>query len=161
MADLQVSKPASAPQRRVPDVFDALHGELDRVLRSFERSWPGLFPGAGPAEVSVPSIDVRESADAITIEADLPGLDEKDVSVTLSNGLLTIKGERRSEREEKSESYHVSERSFGSFARSLRLPDTVDESRIEARFDKGVLKVVAAKKAEAVKAEKRIEIKKG
>lgn len=163
MADIQVSKPASAPQRRVPDVFDALHNEMDRVFRSFERGWPrwpSLLQGGG-AEITLPSLDVHENTTAITIEADLPGLDEKDVSVTLANGVLTIKGERRSEREEKDESYHLTERSFGSFERSLRLPETVDENKIEASFDKGVLRIVAAKKPEAVKAEKKIEVKKG
>jgi HSP20 family protein len=62
--------------------------------------------------------------------------------------------------EEKSENYHLSERSYGSFARSLRLPETIDESKLEAKFDKGVLKITAAKKPEAVKAERKIEIKK-
>ena len=74
--------------------------------------------------------------------------------------MLTIKGEKKQEKEEKSDSYYLAERSFGSFERSLRLPDTVDETKVEAKFDKGVLKVTAAKKPEAVKAERKIEIKK-
>ena len=74
--------------------------------------------------------------------------------------MLTIKGEKKHEKEEKGENYYLAERSFGSFERSIRLPDTVDESKIEAKFDKGVLKVTAAKKPEAVKAERKIEIKK-
>ena len=108
----------------------------------------------------VPELDVRENTNAITIEAELPGVEEKDVTVTLANGVLTIKGEKKQEKEEKSESYHLTERSFGSFQRSLRLPDTVDDAKVEAHFDKGVLKVTAGKKPEAVKAERRIEIKK-
>jgi HSP20 family protein len=103
---------------------------------------------------------VRESADAVTVEAELPGVDEKDVSVTLANGVLTIKGEKKQESEKKGENYHVTERSFGSFERSILLPDTIDEAKVEAKFDKGVLKVSAAKKPEAVKAERKIEIKK-
>lgn len=163
MANIQVSKPATEPARRVPDVFDALHSEMDRVFRSFERTWPrwpSLARAVG-AEPLLPNIDVHENTNTLTIEADLPGLDEKEVSVTLAGGVLTIKGERKSEREEKNENYHLSERSFGSFERSLRLPDTIDENKIEASFDKGVLRVVAAKKPEAVKAEKKIEVKKG
>lgn len=158
--NIQVSKPANGPQR-VPDVFDALHGEMDRLFRSFERNWP-QWPSLlrGGIETDLASLDVHENTKSITIEADLPGLDEKDVSVTLANGVLTIKGERRNEREEKNENYHLSERSFGSFSRSLRLPDTIDDDKIEARFDKGVLTVVAAKKPEAVKSEKKIEVKK-
>jgi HSP20 family protein len=82
------------------------------------------------------------------------------VSVTLANGVLTIKGEKKHEKEEKGENYYMAERSFGSFERSIRMPDSVDEAKVEAKFDKGVLKVTAAKKPEAVKAERRIEIKK-
>jgi HSP20 family protein len=108
----------------------------------------------------VPELDVRESSDSITIEAELPGVEEKDVTVTLANGLLTIKGEKKQAKEEKRASYHITERSFGSFQRSLRLPDTVDDSKVEARFEKGVLKVTAAKQPDAVKAERRIEIRK-
>jgi HSP20 family protein len=80
--------------------------------------------------------------------------------VTLANGVLTIKGEKKRERK-KEENYYVTERSFGRFERSLRLPDTIDSNRVEARFDKGVLRVTAAKKPEAVKAERKIEVKKG
>jgi len=87
-------------------------------------------------------------------------LEEKDVTLTLRDGVLTIKGERKQEREEKAENYHVMERSFGSFQRSLRLPDTIDENSVEARFDKGVLKITAAKRPDAVRAERTIAIKK-
>lgn len=80
--------------------------------------------------------------------------------MTLASGILTIKGEKKSEREEKKENYYMAERSYGSFERSLRLPDTIDESKVEARFDQGVLKVVAQKRPDAMKAEKKIEIKK-
>ena len=75
-------------------------------------------------------------------------------------GVLTIKGEKKQSKEEKTENYYVTERSYGAFERSLRLPDSIDETKIEAKFDKGVLKVTAAKKPEAVKAERKIEIKK-
>jgi HSP20 family protein len=74
--------------------------------------------------------------------------------------MLTIKGEKQHEKDEEGENYHFSERSFGSFERSVRLPETIDEGKVEAKFDKGVLKVTAAKKPEAVKAERRIEIQK-
>jgi len=112
----------------------------------------------------VPEFNVRETTNSIVVEAELPGVDEKDVSVTLANGMLTIKGEKKHEKEEKSEHhyqvFHLAERSFGSFERSIRLPDTVDDAKVEAKFDKGVLKVTAAKKPEAVKAQRKIEIKK-
>jgi HSP20 family protein len=166
MANIQVTKPTATPPAtltaRTPSVFEALHDEMDRVFERFERGWPrwpSLFRGNG--ETMMASLDVHENAKAIMIEADLPGVEEKDLSVTLANGVLTIKGEKKHEREEKKENYYLCERSFGSFERSVRLPDTIDESKVEARFDKGVLKITAAKKPEAVKAEKKIEIKKG
>jgi HSP20 family protein len=154
-----------APARRPVDLFDAMRADLDRVFERFERGWPsfGSF-GLGSAQSAArglsAQLDVREEDDKLVIEADLPGVEEKDVAVTLANGVLTIKGERKSEREEKKDDYHIAERSFGRFERSLRLPDAIDENRIEANFDKGVLKIVAQKRPEAVKAEKRIEIKK-
>jgi len=109
----------------------------------------------------IPELDVRENASSVTIEAELPGVEERDISVTFSNGVLTIRGEKKQAREETTtENVHVSERSFGSFERSLHLPESVDESKVEASFENGVLKVTAAKKPEAVKAQRKIEIKK-
>jgi HSP20 family protein len=160
MPKSEVGTTASRPISRPRDVFSAMREEMERMLERAEHGWPrwpALFKRDG--EAMVPELDVRENANAITVEAELPGVEEKDVSVTLANGVLTIKGEKKSEKEEKSDSYYLAERSFGSFERSVRLPDTVDETKVEAKFDKGVLKVTAAKKPEAVKAECRIEIK--
>ena len=86
----------------------------------------------------------------VCIEAELPGVDDKDVTITLANGVLTIKGEKRSERDENRDSYHLSERSWGTFERSVRLPDTVDEAKLKASFDKGVLTIIAGKRPDAV-----------
>ena len=80
--------------------------------------------------------------------------------MTLADGLLTIAGEKKTEKEEKKYSYYLYERSFGSCRRSLRLPDSIDESKVEARFDKGVLRITATKRPEAVKSERKIENKK-
>jgi HSP20 family protein len=156
------TKPGETSLARPRDIFSAMRDEMDRVFGRFERDWPfpSLFGREGRSAIMVPELDVRENTNSITIEAELPGVEEKDVTVTLANGVLTIKGEKKQEKEEKSESYHLTERSFGSFERSLRLPDTVDDAKVEAHFDKGVLKVTAAKKPEAVKAERRIEINK-
>jgi HSP20 family protein len=133
------------------------------MLERFEHGWPGwpsTFRRTLERGAMVPELDVHDNAKQLTIECDLPGVDEKDVTVTLVNGLLTIKGEKKTEREEKKENYYMAERSYGAFERSLRLPDTIDEGQLEARFEKGVLKIVAQKKPEAVKAERKIEIKK-
>lgn len=162
MATMEVKKGNGSPANRSPDIFAAMRDEMDRVFERFEQGWP-RWPSllrSGERQAVIPDLEVRENGSQVTIEADLPGVDEKDVSVTLSEGLLTIKGERKSEREEKDADYHLCERSYGTFERTLRLPDGVDENKVEAKFDKGVLKVVAQKRPEAVKAEKRIPISK-
>jgi HSP20 family protein len=166
MAKTEITKSPETSVSRPRDVFSAMRDEMDRMFERFEHGWPRLpslfhrdSRTAGFGGVTVPDLDVRENTTSITVEAELPGVDEKDVTVTLANGLLTIKGEKKQEKEEKTDNYYVAERSFGSFARSIRLPDTVDEGKVEAKFDKGVLRITAAKKPEAVKAERRIEIK--
>jgi HSP20 family protein len=161
MAKTEITKSPQTTPSGPRDIFSAMRNEMDRVFQRFEHGWP-RWPTLLRSEgaIAVPELDVRESTSAIVVEAELPGVDEKDVSVTLANGVLTIKGEKKHEKEEKGENYHLTERSFGSFERSIRLPDPIDEGRVEAKFDKGVLKVTAAKKPEAVKAERKIEIKK-
>jgi HSP20 family protein len=161
MAKTEIAPLPEKAVTRPRDVFSAMRDEMDRMFQHFEYGWPrlpALFRRDG--DFAVPDLDVRETANAIIVEAELPGVDEKDVSVTLANGMLTIKGEKKHEREEKGQNYYLAERSFGGFERAIRLPDTVDDAKVEAKFDKGVLKVTAAKKPEAVKAERKIEIKK-
>jgi HSP20 family protein len=162
MAKSELSKSPQTATARPRDVFSALRDEMDRMFGRFEQGWPqwpALLRGEGSG-ITVPELDVRENTNAIVVEAELPGVDEKDVSVTLANGVLTIRGEKKHEKDEKGENYYMTERSFGSFERSIRMPDSIDEAKVEAKFDKGVLKVTAAKKPEAVRAERRIEIKK-
>jgi len=163
MPKSELSKPSQTAPGRPGDIFTAMRDEMDRLFERFEHGWPRLpsliSRGMG-REVMLPEVDIHENEKQITVEVDLPGVDEKDVSVTMANGVLTIKGEKKSEREEKKENYYMAERSYGSFERSLTLPETIDEDKIDAQFDKGVLKVTAQKRPEAVKAEKKIEIKK-
>ena len=167
MPNLEPAKKPAPMPARTGDVFEAMRHEMNRLLDTFDRGffdrgfghWPSL-PSTARGGFAGFDVDVRDNGDALVIEAEIPGVDEKDVTVTLANGLLTIAGEKKAEREEKKDSYYLAERSFGSFQRALRLPDTVDESRIEARFEKGVLRITAAKKPEAVRSERRIEIKK-
>lgn len=162
MAQNELIKGESARPQRPVDVFEAMRNEMDRVFEQFERGGWGLpmlpFRGVG-RETMVPELDVTDDGKQLKIAVDLPGMSEKDVTVTLANGVLRIKGERKSETEEKKENYYMAERRYGAFERQLRLPDIIDESRLEAKFDKGVLRVSAPKKPEAVKAEKKIEIK--
>jgi HSP20 family protein len=159
MNSLETPK-TDVPATRTRDVFTSMRNEMDRLFGRFEQHFPHLPHLWAPNNGSlVPDLDVRELDNAIVIEADLPGVAEKDVSVTVANGNLIIKGEKKQSSEEKTEHFFVSERCYGSFERTLRLPDFVDETKIEAKFDNGVLKVTATKKPEAVKAARKIEIK--
>ena len=129
--------------------------EVSRLRREMDRLWEDFF-GPGPralrpwSEEWVPAVDVAEAADKVTVKAEVPGLDPKEIDISLVGELLTIKGEKKSEREEKKENYHLVERSYGSFSRAIRLPAAVDADKIEARYEKGVLTVTCPKK-EAVK----------
>jgi HSP20 family protein len=127
------------------DPLVAMQQEVNRLFENFGRGSLPAFAGAGDV---VPRIDVAETDTAIEITAELPGIDEKDVDVVLRDDVLTIKGEKKSEREEKKKDYHLVERSFGSFARTIRLPFDADSEAVKASFAKGVLKVSIAKPAE-------------
>lgn len=160
MANSEIRKSSvQAPQ--ATDLFGAMRDEIDRVFDRFTTGWPGIgglsMRQLGGEQMPL-HLDVRDDGKAITIEADLPGINEKDISLTVNNGVLSIKGERKSQREEKKADYYLSERTHGSFQRSLRLPESIDEGTLKASFENGVLKVVAQKKPDAVKSEKRIEI---
>lgn len=110
-------------------------------------------------DVWSPSVDISEIKDSLVIKADLPGLETKDVNVSISGDVLTIKGEKKTEEEEKDEHYHCVERYSGSFQRVFQLPSGVKADQIEATFDKGVLKIVLPKVEEAKKKEIEVKVK--
>jgi HSP20 family protein len=146
---------------RYRDPFADIRAEMDRVFDSFlGRSFfsPTLSSKAEGVAAMGFDVDVRENEKEIIVEAELPGIDEKDLHVAIRDGVLSVKGEKKSEREDKKDTYHFVERSYGSFERAFRLPDSADEEKIKADFNKGVLRVVVPKRAEAVKAEKKIPI---
>jgi HSP20 family protein len=151
---------------RYRDPFAAMRAEMDRVFDSFLGPsffgrWRAPAIDAEPAEIASPKVDVRENDKEFLFEAELPGIDEKDVQITVRDGMLSLKGEKKSERDEKKDAYHLVERSYGSFERSFRLPDIADQEKIAANFEKGILRIVVPKRAEAVKPEKKIPIGKG
>lgn len=159
--EIRQSEPATPSTQKPADPFSAMRAEMDRVFDSFLGRRSGGFPalfGESDTAMVMPKVDVRENGDAITVEAELPGMEEKDVDVTLRDGILTIKGEKKSERTTKEDDYHMSERSYGSFQRSFRVPDSVDNENISAKLEKGVLHITLPKRPEAVKAEKKIPI---
>lgn len=132
--------------------FSALHREVDRLFEEFTRGFPSL----GKFDL-MPSTDVTETDKEIEVTAELPGLEDKDVEINYADGVLTIRGEKKAEKEEKNKTRHVIERSYGSFSRTLDLPAGVDPNKIRATINKGVLKVIVEKPA--AKEVKKIEVK--
>jgi HSP20 family protein len=96
-----------------------------------------------------PPVDVYEDEHNVTLKIEVPGIDEKDIDVRIENHTLTVHGERKFEKEEKEENYRRVERQYGSFTRTFSLPNTIDQESVQADYDKGVLKIKLAKKAEA------------
>ncbi len=137
--------------------------EFDRVRREMDRLWDSFLEGrpmrrAGDSGEWLPSIDVSETKGDLVIKAELPGMDPKDIDISMNNGFLTIKGEKKHEREEKDENYHLVERSYGSFTRSVRLPREVQSDKITASFKNGVLRVTLPKFEDAKKKEIKIKV---
>ena len=131
-----------------------LHRSIDDLLEDF-------FGGYGVEQkdnIIAPRFEVSETEDAVVVEAELPGMDEKDIELTVRNGVLTLKGEKRHETKAPQDEARVIERRYGSFQRSFTLPDTVDDEKADAKFDKGVLKVVMPKKPGQDSKDRKIKI---
>jgi HSP20 family protein len=148
---------------RYSDPFGALRAEMDSLFDSFMGGLPAftgmLGTGTGRGFPLTAHMDVKETDKEIVVEAELPGIDDKDISLSLQDGILTIKGEKKLERDEEKENYRMMERRHGSFQRSVRLPETVDEDKVEASFNNGVLKVSLPKRPEAIGKQRTIPIK--
>jgi HSP20 family protein len=139
----------------------SLFREIEKTFDDFSRRTPlaGYF-GDGTA---APKIDVSEGKDGLEVTAELPGVEEQDIEVTLSRDVLTIRGEKKSERDEadKDKNWHLVERRYGLFSRSVTLPYEPDSDKVEAKFEKGVLRVRLPKPVEMTKKEKKITIRAG
>ncbi len=140
--------------------FYDVHGEMNRL---FDEMFGGLArrsggrQGEGTAESWSPALDVLHEDGDVLVRAELPGVKPDDVDITLSRGVLTISGQRKDEQEQQGQGYYVRERRYGSFRRSLVLPEGIDESKIDARYENGVLEVRIAGAA-AVREPKKIQI---
>ena len=122
--------------------MDVLRQEMERVFdRFFEPRWDEFEAGGAWA----PKLDVSETQDAYMVKAEIPGVDQKDLSVSLQNQILTIKGEKHKEKEEKDEKYHRVERSWGEFTRAIALPGAADTENVNATFKDGVLTITLPK----------------
>ncbi|MDQ4062104.1 MAG: Hsp20/alpha crystallin family protein [Pseudomonadota bacterium] len=152
----------SAPTRYGEEVspFLTLRREMDRLFDEAFRGFEGLpgFPGAAGRSLSWPTLEVSETDQEIKVAAEVPGLEEKDVEVLLAEGMLTIRGEKKSETEDKERQF--SERFYGRFERRLALPAEVEQDKVEASFKNGVLTVTLPKSAKAQQHVKRIPVNK-
>ena len=151
----------SAPRGRV-DPFSSLHREMNRMIEDFGQSFD-LSPWyGGDREGFHPRTDVRETDDSILVTAEMPGLEEKDFELNLTEGFLTLKGEKRHDHEEKEEgAVHRVERGYGSFQRTIQLPCEVVAEEATAEFRNGVLTVALPKAPSAQRPVHRIEVKAG
>lgn len=168
-APVEVKRTEPAPISTL-DVWRSFRNEFDRLFDRFspDRVWP-TFPrmfGDGPyfslrssVSLPTPAMDVSEDADAYKVTAELPGMNEKEIEVAVTDGTLTLTGQKQREKEQKDENYYLSEREYGSFKRSFVLPDGVDVDKISADFAKGVLTITLPKKPEAKAAARKVEVK--
>ncbi len=143
-----------SPGRPAANPFSALQQEIDRLFDGFTRGLPSFSSASYPL---VPNMDVAGTDKEIEITADLPGLEEKDIQLNAADNLLTIRGEKKNQREEKDKDYHLVERTYGSFMRTVQLPAGVNLDSIKATIANGVLKVTVPKPAPAQS--KKIDIK--
>lgn len=153
VARREESSPLPELHRRMNDVFEDFFTDFERVALGpvFGRGW-------SRDGTDLPRVNVEETDRDVIVTADLPGLEEKDVQVTVDDDVLTIRGERKDEREEKRKDYHLMERSYGLFQRTLPLPAGVDQDQIKAALKKGVLTVTLPKRPEARADRKTIRI---
>lgn len=135
------------PFRRIP----SLQREMEKAWADMVEPWSFV-----QSSVSMPSIDLAETESEVVVKADLPGMSDKEIEVTISDNVLSIKGEKRAEKEEKGKRFHRVERSYGSFFRSVALPAHVDQEKASAKFENGVLEIKIPKSEEAKP--KKVEI---
>ena len=145
-----------APTPADADPFRALQRRMDRLFDDFAGDY--RWPFANGRGAPTPSIDVSETDTEMTVDAELPGVEENDIDVTLTDNLLTIRGEKKQEKEEKKKDYHLTERSYGSFSRSMTLPFDADPAKIKASFKDGVLTITLPKPPEVKAKVKKIAI---
>jgi HSP20 family protein len=145
-----------------PSLFN-MREQFDRMFDNMLSGWPA--PWRDPPRLDLggfdfaPRVDTAETDTAYEVTAELPGVDEKDIKISLADNVLSISGEKKSEREQKDKDYVMTERSYGSFKRAFTLPDNVDVEKIAAKFDKGVLKVTLPKTAPSPAKQRQIPIK--
>src|SRR6516162_9143459 len=119
--------------------------QMNRIFQDYGRGSDELLTSG----TFVPPVDIYEDEHSINLKLEVPGIDEKDLDIKLENNTLTVRGERKFEKEEKEENFHRIERRYGAFARSFTLPNTVDPENVQASYENGIVKITLAKRAEA------------
>ncbi len=167
-------KEGRMPMAALYSPMTGLRGEFERAFnRLFPEGWPhtsmgslmDLEPFRSFGNATLENVlqgtraDIAESDSEYEISVELPGIDEKDIELDVSDGILLMSAEKREEREEKKKNYHLSERSYGNVRRSFRVPEGVDIDKIKANFSKGVLRVTLPKTKEAKARQRRIQVK--
>jgi len=136
--------------------------EFERMRREMDRLWDSFFerrPARTEEESEfLPALDLAETDNELVVKCEVPGLEPKDIDISISDGMLTIKGEKKQEREEKQADYHLVERSYGAFTRSIQLPKEVQSDKISASYKNGILKINLPKSEEAKKKEIKIKV---
>ena len=136
--------------------FERMRKEMDRFWDSFLEGT--LWKKGEDGTEWFPSLDVSETKNELVVKCEVPGMDSKDIDISLSDGRLTIKGEKKQEKDEKEADYHVIERSYGAFTRSVQLPKEVRHDKISASYKNGILKITLPKSEEAKKKEVKIKV---
>jgi len=165
---VEVKKTPSAPANT--DAWRTLRTEMDRLFDRFAGGWgaPSLrrmfdvepaFRYESTLGIPPPAVDVIEDDVAYKVTAELPGMSENEIEVIVSGDMLTLKGQKRQEKEQKEKNFYLSERSYGSFQRSFYVPEGVDRDKIAADFSKGVLTITMPKTAKAIEQTRKIEVK--
>ena len=133
----------------------------DRMNRLFRETQGNSQDESLTSSSFAPAVDVYEDEHNVTLKIEVPGIDEKDIDVRIENNTLTVHGERKIEKEEKEENYRRVERQYGGFTRTFNLPPTVDAEKVQADYDKGVLKITLPKKAEAKPKQIKVNVGQG
>ena len=161
------TKKSPMPQTALPGRWHSLKDEIDHLFDRFDGGFPfpsmarmfDLTPLRQPTNGSHAfAVDVSEDDKAYKISAELPGLDQKDIDISVLGDRLVLKGEKRAEKEEEGKNYYVAERSYGAFQRSFALPESVDQDKIAAVFAKGVLTITLPKTSDAKAQQKKVAI---
>ena len=148
IAKREDNNPVFSLRRDVNRIFDDFWRRFDQPFTAF-----GRFDGAGPRT------DITETEHALEVSVELPGIDQKEIDIALNDNALTIKGEKKSEQQQSKKGYYLSERSYGSFYRSIPLPSGIDPDKANAEFKNGVLTITLPKTPEALSRVKKIEVK--